>query len=79
MCEKPRVTVKLSEVQLSFACDLPYIATFLGSRKIYVARDITRQSTETKLFAFILNIKPHYTNNSSSPCRAVTFILVFCT
>ena len=39
MCEKPRVTVKLSEVQLSFVCDLPYIATFLGSRKIYAARD----------------------------------------
>ena len=39
MCEKPRVTVKLSEVQLSFACNLPYIATILGSRKIYVARD----------------------------------------
>ena len=39
MCENPRVTVKLSEVQLSFVCDLPYIATFLGSRKIYAARD----------------------------------------
>ena len=39
MCEKPRVTVKLSEVQLSFVCDLPYIANFLGSRKIYAARD----------------------------------------
>ena len=38
MCEKARVTVKLSEVQLTFACDLPYIATFLGLRKIYVAR-----------------------------------------
>ena len=59
MCEKPRVTVKLSEVQLSFVCDLSYIANFLGSRKIYAARD--NYTTEHRN----LTLRAHFKHKAS--------------